>query len=103
MIGAGIFSIFGTIFEIENPKDYALPAAAKPFLGLIGFKIMALAALFSTSSAINAPFTAVIPLDGICMLPIASLLIIYVTVNASNLRLLKETGEILDNLDFLSI
>ena len=43
-----------SISEIENSKDYALAAAAKPFLGVIGFKIMALAALFSTSSAINA-------------------------------------------------
>jgi amino acid transporter len=43
-----------SISEIETSKDYALAAAAKPFLGEIGFKIMALAALFSTSSAINA-------------------------------------------------
>ena len=43
-----------SIFEIESSKDYALAAAAKPFLGIIGFKIMALAALISTSSAINA-------------------------------------------------
>lgn len=42
------------IFEIEKAKDYALAAAAKPFLGTIGFKIMALAALISTFSAINA-------------------------------------------------
>ena len=40
--------------EIIKAKDYALAEAAKPFLGLIGFKIMAVAALFSTSSAINA-------------------------------------------------
>jgi len=43
-----------SIFEIEKAKDYALAAAAKPFLGTIGFKIMALATLISTSSAINA-------------------------------------------------
>jgi amino acid transporter len=43
-----------SISQIENSKDYALAAAAKPVLGLLGFKIMALAALFSTSSAINA-------------------------------------------------
>jgi amino acid transporter len=43
-----------SISEIENSRDYALAAAAKPFLGSIGFKIMALAALISTSSAINA-------------------------------------------------
>jgi amino acid transporter len=40
--------------EIIKAKDYALAEAAKPFLGLIGFKIMAIAALLSTSSAINA-------------------------------------------------
>ena len=40
--------------EIIKAKDYALAEAAKPFLGLIGFKIMTVAALFSTSSAINA-------------------------------------------------
>jgi len=39
---------------IVNAREYALAAAAKPFLGLIGFKIVAIAALFSTSSAINA-------------------------------------------------
>jgi amino acid transporter len=43
-----------SIPEIENSKDYVLAAAAKPFLGDVGFKIMALAALISTSSAINA-------------------------------------------------
>ncbi len=32
-------------FEIEKSKNYTLAAAAKPFLGVIGFKIMALAAL----------------------------------------------------------
>lgn len=40
--------------EIVTAKDYALAAAAQPFLGNAGFKIMAVAALFSTSSAINA-------------------------------------------------
>jgi amino acid transporter len=39
---------------IIKAKEYALAAAAKPFLGLVGFKIVAIAALFSTSSAINA-------------------------------------------------
>ena len=39
---------------ITNAKEYALAEAAKPFLGLIGFKVMAIAALFSTASAINA-------------------------------------------------
>ena len=40
--------------QIINAKDFALAAAAKPFLGNIGFTFIAIAALFSTSSAINA-------------------------------------------------
>lgn len=131
------------IFEIEKAKDYALAAAAKPFLGTIGFKIMALAALISTFSAINAslygganvsyllakngrlPFffeikiwnkgteglfiasglvillANFLPLEGIGMLASTSLLIIYVAVNTSHLRLLKETGaKTLDNSGF---
>lgn len=130
------FAVIGnlSVFEIENSRDYALAAAAKPFLGTIGFKIMALAALFSTSSAINASLygganisyllskeghlpafferkiwekgkeglflTAglvillanFLPIEGIGILASASLLIIYITVNASHLRLLRETG-----------
>jgi amino acid transporter len=39
---------------IVAAKDYALAEAARPFLGLVGFKIIAIAALFSTASAINA-------------------------------------------------
>lgn len=42
------------IAEIVKTKDFALAAAAQPFLGSIGFKLIAIAALFSTSSAINA-------------------------------------------------
>jgi amino acid transporter len=40
--------------EIERAKDYALAEAAKPFLGEFGFRLIAVAALFSTASAINA-------------------------------------------------
>jgi amino acid transporter len=40
--------------EIAQAKDYALAEAAKPFLGEAGFKLIAIAALFSTASAINA-------------------------------------------------
>lgn len=140
-------------FEIEKSKDYALAAAAKPFLGVIGFKIMALAALISTSSAINAslygganisyllakegrlPFfferkiwkrgteglfitsglvillANFLPLDGIGMLASTSLLIIYIAVNVSHLRLLEETGakrwiiqiSLLSNLVFFGV
>src|SRR5215467_6822269 len=41
-------------YEIEQSKDYALAEAAKPFLGQFGFRLIAVAALFSTASAINA-------------------------------------------------
>ncbi len=40
--------------EINAAGDYALAQAAKPFLGEYGFKLIAIAALFSTASAINA-------------------------------------------------
>jgi amino acid transporter len=40
--------------EIEQAKDYSLAEAAKPFLGEFGFRLIAVAALFSTASAINA-------------------------------------------------
>lgn len=43
-----------SIPQIVGAKDYALAEAAKPFLGQIGFKIIAIAAMFSTASAINA-------------------------------------------------
>jgi amino acid transporter len=40
--------------QIEAAKDYALAEAARPFLGELGFRLVAIAALFSTASAINA-------------------------------------------------
>jgi amino acid transporter len=40
--------------EIVAAKDYALAEAAKPFLGSNGFTMIAIAALLSTGSAINA-------------------------------------------------
>jgi hypothetical protein len=40
--------------QIVDAKDYALAAAAKPFLGNVGFTLIAVAALLSTASAINA-------------------------------------------------
>lgn len=40
--------------EIARASDYALAEAAKPFLGDFGFHLIAVAALFSTASAINA-------------------------------------------------
>ncbi len=40
--------------EIAAAADYALAEAARPFLGEFGFRLIAVAALFSTASAINA-------------------------------------------------
>lgn len=40
--------------QIVKSQDYALAAAAKPFLGHIGFVLVAIAALLATCSAINA-------------------------------------------------
>jgi amino acid transporter len=40
--------------RIEQARDYALAEAARPFLGETGFRLIAIAALFSTASAINA-------------------------------------------------
>jgi amino acid transporter len=40
--------------KIAAAKDYALAEAARPFLGQFGFTLIAIAALLSTGSAINA-------------------------------------------------
>ncbi|GAB4548531.1 MAG: amino acid permease [Pleurocapsa sp.] len=40
--------------QVVAAKEYALAAAAKPFLGQAGFTLIAIAALLSTASAINA-------------------------------------------------
>ncbi|OAG27315.1 APC family permease [Thermodesulfatator autotrophicus] len=40
--------------EVIKAKDYVLAEAAKPFLGRLGFILIAIAALASTASAINA-------------------------------------------------
>jgi len=40
--------------QVVSARDFALAQAAQPFLGTIGFKIIAIAALLSTSSGINA-------------------------------------------------
>ena len=42
------------IDQIVAARDYALAASARPFLGSFGFVLIAIAALLSTSSAINA-------------------------------------------------
>lgn len=43
-----------SLSQISHAEDYALAAAAKPFLGEFGFRLIAVAALLSTFSAINA-------------------------------------------------
>jgi hypothetical protein len=42
------------ISQIVASKDYALAVAAKPFMGSFGFTLIAIAAILSTGSAINA-------------------------------------------------
>ena len=42
------------VAQIVDAKDYALAEAARPFLGQSGFVLIAVAALLSTASAINA-------------------------------------------------
>ncbi|SFV56847.1 FIG01146408: hypothetical protein [hydrothermal vent metagenome] len=55
------FAVFGNLplTEIIKAQDYALAQAAKPMFGHIGFTIMAVAALISTASSINANLYAV--------------------------------------------
>ncbi len=43
-----------TYEEVQKYSDFALAVAAKPFLGNFGFTLIGIAALLSTSSAINA-------------------------------------------------
>jgi amino acid transporter len=43
-----------SVDKIVHAKDYALAEAARPFLGQAGFTLIAVAALLSTASAINA-------------------------------------------------
>ena len=49
-------TVIGTLSvpQILQAQDFALAEAARPFLGAFGFRLIAIAALFSTSSAINA-------------------------------------------------
>ena len=120
--------------QIVAAKDFALAEAAKPIFGTAGFQIMAVAALISTASAINASLYGAanvsyiiakkgfIPptferrlwkqgsegllLSAILILAMASfldlsdiasvgsaiILLIYVMVNISHLRLIRKTG-----------
>ena len=43
-----------SVSKVVNAKDYALAEAARPFLGKAGFLLIAVAALLSMASAINA-------------------------------------------------
>ncbi|MGJ8723244.1 MAG: APC family permease [Roseibacillus sp.] len=55
------FAVFGhlTTPEVIAAKEYALAEAAKPIFGSIGFTIVAITALISTASSINANLYAV--------------------------------------------
>jgi len=55
------FAVFGNLSldAIIKAEDYALAEAAKPVFGKTGFTIMAIAALISTASSINANLYAV--------------------------------------------
>lgn len=54
-------AVFGNLppDEVVAAQDYALAEAARPVFGQTGFTIVAIAALFSTASAINAALYAV--------------------------------------------
>jgi amino acid transporter len=99
---------------IGSERDYALAAAARPFLGQAGFKLIAIAAVVSTGSAINATlygsakFTYVMAHDGelpealgrpLWNRPIGGLvattlgtLVIVNTVNIQGISLMGSTG-----------
>ena len=49
-------AVFGNlgVNEVVKAKDYALAEAAQPVFGMLGFTIISITALFSTSSSINA-------------------------------------------------
>lgn len=55
------FTVFGNLPlpEVVKAKDFAMAEAAKPIFGTTGFTIMAIAALISTASSINANLYAV--------------------------------------------
>jgi len=55
------FAVFGHLDaqKVVDAKDYALAEAAKPVFGAAGFTIVAIAALVSTASSINANLYAV--------------------------------------------
>jgi len=54
-------AVFGNLpaDRVIAARDYALAEAAQPVFGQIGFRVVAIAALFSTASAINAALYAI--------------------------------------------
>ena len=103
--------------QLMKAKDYALAVAAKPALGQIGFIIVAIAALLSTFSAINATiygnsrlsfflakegelpkkFTTKkrdIPVDGVVITVFFSLIIAN-TINLSEIAIIGSAGFLL--------
>lgn len=54
-------SVFGNLppERVVAARDFALAEAAKPVMGQIGYQVVAVAALFSTASAINASLYSV--------------------------------------------
>ena len=54
-------TVFGNLTpaEVAAAKDLALAEAAKPIFGEVGFRVVAVTALFATASAINASLYAV--------------------------------------------
>jgi len=54
-------AVFGNLppDQVIAAKDFALAEAARPIFGDLGFKVVAVAALFATASAINASLYAV--------------------------------------------
>ena len=106
--------------RIAQVKDYALAEAAKPSLGTIGFRIVAIAALLATLSAINAtvygnarlgftlakdgelpsileekawkePASGVL-IVGIAIISSAGFLLIFAAVNVAGTKLATRTG-----------
>jgi amino acid transporter len=56
-IAIGVFGML-TLDEVIASGNTAIAAAAEPILGAAGFTIMTIAAVFSTSSAVNSQFFA---------------------------------------------
>lgn len=59
MVGGGIFAVLGLAVQMAHggtPVAFALSEAARSFFGQTGFDLIAVAAMLSTASAINATF-----------------------------------------------